>query len=92
MSKLLGVAEGKLPRQPDLELDPKRTLVDLARKSRSKDVRGDLVPPAGSFRRVGAGYNNLLESFVLSTWEPARARTRSPSLARAIDAICRACL
>ena len=80
IAKLLHVSVSRVPRLPEEEPDPKRTVVNLARHSRSRRMREALVPRAGSTAQVGPDYNTLLESFILHEWNPAPARLRSPSL------------
>lgn len=66
---------------------PKEYIVHLARKSRNRSVREDIVPPRTSKAIVGLSYNFRLSSFVTSTWNPSEASSRSTSLRRAIEKI-----
>jgi hypothetical protein len=77
-----GVRRQLLPNNPDSVDDPKQFLVNLVRRCRRRTIRSDVVPPEGSTRLVGPNYNGRLIDFVLSTWRPEAALTRSPSLAR----------
>lgn len=86
LAKELTVSPALLPRHPDLIADPKVELVNIARRSRSCEIRNDLVSDTG---RVGPGYNRRLKEFVRDRWEPARAAERSDSLRRAISAVAR---
>lgn len=76
-----------LPRNPDAETNPKQTLVNLARRSRSARLRSDLVPEAGSSGLVGKGYTPRMTEFIESHWRPAKAQHRSESLRRALEAV-----
>lgn len=67
------------------DTDGKQTLVNVARRSRRRSVRTAIVPSPQSTAPVGAQYNSELRAFVDSHWDPDRARTRSPSLAKCID-------
>lgn len=60
----LGVSEFKLPKDPDAYEDPKRLVVNLARDSRRRDIREDLVPLPGSTSRIGRNYIGRLGYFV----------------------------
>ncbi len=76
-----------LPRNPDTETNPKQTLVNLARRSRSARLRSDLVPEEGSSGIVGKGYTPKMTEFIERHWRPNRAQHRSESLRRALAAI-----
>ncbi len=54
ISAFLGVGTVKVPRDPETLEDPTRTLVDLARQSRRRDIREDMVPRPGSGRSGSA--------------------------------------
>ena len=84
----LGIATNVVSRNPDDIPDPKRELVDLARRSRKRELREALVMslPDGLFR-PGPGYNAYLGSFIAQLWKPETARVNSPSLNRAIRRI-----
>jgi len=87
IAALLGIATHRVPRDADAESDPKRALVNLARQCRSKRLREELVPAIGSVNQVGPFYNVRLSHFVIESWCVQRARTRSRSLARAVERI-----
>ena len=84
---VFGVARSKLALDPEDLNDPKATMVNLARASRRKDVREDMVPRQGSGRQVGPAYSSRLIEFVSSHWRPDVAAARSGSLQRAIDCL-----
>lgn len=82
MRELIG-AKGVLPVEPDELVDPKQSLLKLARTA-TKDVRQDLLRIMdGGTLAQGLGYNARLTALVESQWSPLRAAERSPSLARA---------
>jgi hypothetical protein len=85
MSEALSISPTRVPVDPEAIDRPKRTLVDLARSSRSRAVRRALVPAAGTTANVGPGYTTFLTEFIAQDWRPAVAATRSPSLARLRD-------
>lgn len=87
LSRFISVARSRLPVSPDSELDPKATLVELARKSRKRDIREDLVPTPGGGRKEGPAYTSRLSEFVLIDWDIDQAADRSESLYRARTAI-----
>ncbi|MEK7277719.1 MAG: hypothetical protein AAB427_10250 [Chloroflexota bacterium] len=86
-ASFLGVSETLLPRQPDDEPDPKLTLVNLARRSRHRHIREDVVPNADSTSQVGKNFVGQLTRFVLMDWDARRASRQSDSLYRAIRAL-----
>lgn len=87
IANFLKVSPARLPHNPDMELDPKRTLVNLASRSRSKCVRRDICPHPESGRRVGAAYTSRLIEFITVAWQPNNALQHSPSLKKCINAI-----
>jgi len=86
-AKFLGISQNKMPRKPDELLDPKAYLINLAKDSRKRALREDIVPKQGSTAKQGPAYNERLASFVQDAWNPSNARQFSPSLERTIRAI-----
>jgi hypothetical protein len=76
-----------LPLSPDAERNPKQTLVNLARRSPSRDIRADIVPEKGGGGIVGKGYTLQMTEFIEGKWQPLEAQRRSESLKRALAAI-----
>lgn len=87
LSRFLGVARDKLPGNPDDLLDPKAALINLARASRKRDLRADIIPKQGSTAKQGPAYNECLIPFVRDTWNPEKARRHSHSLEKALRAL-----
>lgn len=89
MAAFLAVAQSRIPVDPDSELDPKQTVVNLARHSRKGAIRRDMVPSATGGRRVGPAYEARLIEFLTgeSGWRPAAAAERSESLRRCLNAL-----
>jgi hypothetical protein len=86
-ARFLGVKVASLPRSPEDVEDPKQLVVDLARTSRKRDVRVDLVPRRGSGRRVGGAYVDRLTEFVLGSWQPQAAAENADSLRRCLQCL-----
>ena len=80
IARFLRIPVARVPAAPEEEDDPKRTLVNLARSSRSRRVSEALVPAYGASAVVGRDYNTEMERFIRSEWSPAAARTAAPSL------------
>lgn len=87
LASFLGVSRKRVPAQPETLDDPKDTLVNLARMSRRRDIREDMVPRPGSGRAVGPAYASRMIEFVSGRWRPGIAAARADSLRRAIACI-----
>ncbi len=83
----LGVSEQIIPMQPESEENPKITLMNVARRSRSKTIREDIVPSEGSTARQGPAYTSRLIEFTTEYWNLKRAATRSESLKRSLNSL-----
>lgn len=78
----LGIAASKIAPAPDELPDAKRHLLQLAKHSKVRLYRQEMVTCSGD--KQGSGYNLHLTSFVRQYWNPLKAAASSPSLARAI--------
>ena len=83
----LGVPASRVPRDPDSLDDPKRTIVDLAARSRRRSIREEIAPRPGSGREVGPMYSSRISEFAGSIWNPDAAAANSDSLPRCIKAL-----
>jgi len=84
LAAFLCVPPGRIPACPELEADPKQVLMNLARQSRRREIREDMMPRPQSGRRVGPAYASRLIEFVQSTWSPGAAARHSESLRRCL--------
>ena len=75
-----------IPERPDGLEHPKRSLVNACRHSRRREVQRTMTPHPRSGRQVGPQYTTRITQFAVTQWDPKRAATRSPSLARALAA------
>lgn len=73
----------KIPAVTDDIADPKRLLLNLVSRSRSRTFRDEMISATDS-SKAGTGYNFHLCDFVHSTWDAQNAREHSPSLERAL--------
>lgn len=87
LAEFLGVLESRIPVRVDAIEKPKEFLVNLARRSRKRDIRVDIVPQEDSTAKVGPGYNGRLVHFTQELWSPDMAKENSPSLRKAIEAL-----
>jgi hypothetical protein len=84
LPEFLRVSSRRIPSEPDGLVDAKQTLIELARTSRSPEIRGRIVPRPGSTAKQGPDYNACLETFVANHWSIDRARSNSGSLERTV--------
>jgi len=82
MADLMATRTSNLPSNPDSIPDPKRHLLQLAKKA-PREIREDLLPQTGAISSQGLGYNSRMCAFARNSWSPERAAEHSPSLARA---------
>lgn len=82
LANWLNIKFTKIPSAPDTLADPKRTLLELAKKA-PRAIREGLIKAPGAVASQGLGYNAVLGQFVRENWRAERAALRSPSLARA---------
>ena len=88
LARWLGIAESVMPKTPEELDDPKRALVQLARRSRNRTLREGIVRDRGNgLFTPGPNYNPELSEFVNNHWNPETARLAAPSLSRAIRRI-----
>ncbi|HIJ94933.1 MAG TPA: hypothetical protein HPP94_04200 [Desulfuromonadales bacterium] len=81
----LGIEETEVPVNPETSRDPKADLLNLAKKSRKRELKEGLLPNKGAPSPIGLEYNDLLCNFVKSEWRLDEAVKIAPSLARAIQ-------
>jgi hypothetical protein len=86
-AKYLGVRENLIPSDVDAIEDAKQFLINLARRSRKRKIRLDIVPAQGSSAKVGPAYNDRLVYYVENLWDPSIASRYSDSLRKAIEAV-----
>lgn len=82
LARFLGVPISRIPQAPETLPSPKRAMVELARRSRWREIREDMVPRFSSGRSVGPAYTSRLIEFVETAWEPQFAERASDSLRR----------
>ena len=86
-AKFLGVSEQIIPRDPETLIDPKQSVIAIARRSRNRVLREAIVPKDKSDARIGRDYNGQLAAFVNDHWSVSAALKRSQSLYRAMRAL-----
>lgn len=84
LAACLRVALSRIPAAPEALASSKVAMVNLARRSRKRDVQKDMVPREGSGRPTGPAYTSRLIEYAERHWRPQIAARRSDSLRRAI--------
>ena len=85
IAQWLGISANRIPANPETVLDPKRTLVELANRSRNRDLRTAIVPRRGiGTHQIGPGYDQMVGEFALQHWNTEAARSTARSLDKAI--------
>lgn len=87
LAKFLSVPAAQIPPHPETSADPKLDMVNLARRSKRRAIREDMVPRASSGRAIGNAYNSAMVEYVSRHWRPAVAAERAPSLHKARAAL-----
>jgi hypothetical protein len=87
LASFLGIRQDLVPAYPDTCADPKAALVEMAKRSRKRWVKEDIVPAVNSTARVGKNYLGRMVDYVNRHWRlNAATRARSPSLDTAMAA------
>lgn len=87
MSQFLRVAKSKIPFNPEHVDDPKRSLVNIARRSQSARIRRLLVPAENSTATEGPAYTSEVQEFVRESWRVEVASQKAESLERCVTAV-----
>lgn len=89
MARFLRVSVALTPADPEGEMKPKLSLVNIARRSRNRGIREDIAPGHGSSAKQGPAYTSRLIEFTRRHWNPERAARRSASLKRSLVSLSR---
>jgi len=81
-SQYLGIPVNRIPDNVDAIDNPKEFLVNLARRSRKRSLKDDLIPKNGSSASIGPDYNKRLSEFINNVWDATVAINHSDSLNR----------
>jgi hypothetical protein len=87
MARFLAVAPSRIRHNIDLDPNSKESLINIARSSRNRGIREDLVPRQASGAKVGPLYVPRLIEFAEKLWRPDIAANESESLRRCILAL-----
>lgn len=86
-AEYMGVNFNKIPPYPDSENDPKQLVVNLAKRSKFKRIRQNMIPRENSTSKVGKAYIDELSVFAAKYWNIDAACQNSSSLQRAVMAV-----
>lgn len=90
IANYLGVNVRQVPVDPEADADPKLRLVNLARKSRRREVRERIVPSDDQVGgKVGREFLPAMQAFIREHWDIEAAAAVAPSLRRAMAAVAR---
>lgn len=84
-ASFMGVSRDRIDLNPENIPEPKEYIINLARKSRKRKIKEDLVPEGRA--SVGRDYNTCLSDFVLNHWDIKKAQMTSKSLERLVRAL-----
>ncbi len=84
-ASFMGVSRDRIDLNPENIPEPKEYIINLARKSRKRKIKEDLVPEGRA--SVGRNYNTCLSDFVLNHWDIKKAQMTSKSLERLVRAL-----
>jgi len=82
-SDYFNVSINLIPTESEKDKNPKKTLIDIVKKSKIREFREDIIPLKHA--RVGPNYNNRLNDFVSNHWSIERAIKNNNSLQRAYN-------
>ena len=82
LGEFLGVAVAHIPGRPETLPDPKQAMVNLARRSRRRAVKLDMVPRPEGGRSEGPAYTSRLMEYAQGPWRPEVAAQHADSLQR----------
>lgn len=84
-ASFMGVSKDIIPLKPEYLPDPKMYIINLAKRSRKRNIRDDLIPAGNA--TVGRNYNTCLADFVYRKWDAKKAMKHSKSLAGLIRSL-----
>lgn len=90
IASFLAVPIARIPVNPESESNSKQAMINLAVRSKRRQIRDDMVPRPSSGRSVGPAYTSRLIEFISHPahgWRPLEAAKHSDSLLRAIECL-----
>ncbi len=87
IAEFLHISQNKVPKDPENLKDPKLALINLARMSRNKSIREDIVPKPDTKAKVGPLYIPRMQEFIDNTWNIQVAKSNAESLNRTLKCL-----
>lgn len=87
LAAFIKIPRNRVPPDPETLDDPKQAMVNLARRSRFRDVRLDMEPRPKSGRTAGPAYTSRLIEYATNNWRPDVAAKRADSLRRTMHCL-----
>ncbi|MFO1464146.1 MAG: hypothetical protein U1F66_10255 [bacterium] len=84
------INKSTIPDEPDKLSNPKTKLIELIKRSRSTEIKADMLPRPEGGRQVGPAYSSRMIEFISDKhkgWRPSEAAKNSESLSRCINAL-----
>ncbi len=86
MASFLNIPENVIPVIDDQKRDTKEILIQLARRSNSREIKQDLVPQGTFTSVVGPAYSSRMSRFISTTWDVRAAATRNSEFGTRLQA------
>lgn len=83
-SRFFRVSPAVIPRDPESLDDPKTDVMNLARRSKDRQIRESVPVPQGMSGRVGPGYTATLMEYARDHWRPDVAARSARSLEKCL--------
>jgi hypothetical protein len=83
LAGFFGISEAKIQRNPESILNPKEYLIELAKLSKKRDIKQDIIPIGSA--KIGPNYNAALANFIFNHWNMDEAEKHSESLRRLLQ-------
>ncbi len=87
LAEYLHVKVDTIPGNPEAIEKPKAQMLQIARRSRSRVVREDMLPRPSGGAKVGPLYSARMIEFATKRWRPQVAAMASDSLRRSLQRI-----
>ena len=81
----MGVSKDAVDHYPEQIGDPKEYIVTLAKRSKKKNIREDIVPTGTA--QIGKNYNSCIGDFIIKKWNVNNAKKTALSLQRFVKAL-----
>lgn len=84
-ASFLGISTNRIEGYPESILNPKEYILQLATKSKKRNIKEDLIPKGDAI--IGRNYNTCLADFIINYWDIENAMQQSKSLNKIMNAL-----